>query len=178
MAELKSIHVTPGGGGIQIPKGETTYSGNLLGTGRLTKLGMGALRLTIASPDFTGTLAVTRGAVRLDVDQLLSSQVSVVLRDGTLACAGVTQSFLTPLMVQSRSSISLDRDSRLSFGDSSSTPWPTSARIVIEGEPGNESLRVGNSAAALTSSQLARIRFGSPRGPTARLTNEGYLVPI
>ena len=177
MPELKSIHVTPGGGGIQIPRGETTHSGNLLGTGRLTKLGAGTLRLAIPSPDFTGTLAVARGSVRLDADQLLSSQASLVLRGGTLAGAGVIQNFLTPLMLQSRSSISLDHDSRLSFADSSSIPWPSSARLVIEGEPGVQSLRFGNSDDALTSAQLARIRFGSPNGPKAQLSDEGYLVP-
>ncbi|GAB4177278.1 MAG: hypothetical protein Fur0032_17470 [Terrimicrobiaceae bacterium] len=177
MAELRSIHVTSGGGGIRLGRGQTTYNGNLLGTGRLGKLGSGSLVLTSPSPNFTGILALSGGTLRLGDSDILASGVGLELRGGMLDASGVSQSFSTPLQVQRRSSILLDQQSALAFADSSSVAWPKSARLLIEGQPGATSLRFGQSADALSSWQLSRIRFGSPNGRKAQLNSEGYLIP-
>ncbi len=174
-AELKTIHVTLGGGSIKL--GENfSYTGDLVGRGVLTKQAKGNFTLTKECPNFTGGMTVAGGQLTLGVDQTLASEVAVTLSGGGLVADAITQNFSTPLMVQSNAEITATATTALSFADSSAAVWPGSAALTIRGTPGATSIRFGTSATGLTAKQLSRIRFQTPGSTGARLTSDGYLV--
>jgi len=174
-AELRSIHITSGGGTIRMIR-DYTYTGNLLGRGRLTKSGRGEFTLAKESSHFSGEIMLSNGALLLGLDQALGKDVSLVLDGGTLKASGVTQEFVTPLSVQKPSTLEGDSGTKLSFADSSAVKWPRLATLTVHGDPGPDSIRFGNSSSALTPEQISRIRF-QKRG-RAKLTEDGYLVPV
>lgn len=173
--ELRSIHVTPGGGILRIHRG-VEYSGNLLGKGLLRKTGRGRLVLKTASPNFSGVFEIVTGTTALTADDALAGASGVVLRGGRMELASSPQRFSAPLQLL-RTSVLLAGDGAvISFADSSSTPWADAALLIVQGTPGPESIRFGTSASGLSSAQLQRIRLGSSRGPRASLNGNGHLV--
>jgi len=174
-AELKSIHVTPGGGAIKLGK-DYTYAGDLVGLGALTKQAQANFILAKASPNFTGELIIASGRVTLGLDQTLAAEATVTLNGGTLGAAAIAQDFRTPLSVQKPSEIMVDAATTLTFANSSAADWKGSALLTIRGALSATGLRFGDSSSGLTAKQLARIRFQNPNRGVARLTSDGYLV--
>jgi autotransporter-associated beta strand protein len=176
MERPNSIIVTKGGGTIDLNGFDSSFSNKLQGVGRLIKQGNGTLSFDGKNPDFTGTLQLKKGALRLASEDVLSREVALVGDGGILIVEGGCHSFDTPLEL--RKSLELDLQApRLVFGDSSNARWSSSAILWLRGDLSPRSLCFGSHSSGLTRKQLSRIRLKShPHLRFDRLDEEGYLL--
>jgi hypothetical protein len=167
------IHITAGGGAIKTAGFSAAVTGNLLGTGRLTKMGSGTLKLDQANPDFTGHIELRDGEITLMNEQAVGAKAGWTLGSGTLRVANGSQVSDRPLHLAGEATIVLGTGASLSFDTSSGETW--TGRVTINSATGS-SVRFGTDANALTAGQLARIAFADAPAATARLNSHGFLV--
>lgn len=120
------------------------------------KQGAGTLELAgSGSSCATGVFKIEEGTVRIGGKCSGDFGALVVLGDSAIDCAG----------------------GAITFADSSEMSWTEGKKLVLKGDMGPRSIRVGTSAAALTPGQLAAIVYegGNGRQKPVTIDSEGYL---
>ena len=135
------------------------------------KTGNGTLGLT-ATNTYAGTTTVNGGTLALGANNALPA-TAVVIGNAIFDAATFTDTVGT-LDVTGAANLNLGTGATLAFANSSAVSW-TGGTLQITGTfvPGS-SIRFGNSAAALTATQLGLI--SSPGFATFSLTPTGYLT--
>lgn len=172
-----SIIITRGGGTLDLNGFDITASRKLQGVGRLIKKGSGTLFLAGANPDFSGTLQLRGGSLKLMAEGALSSTVALEGRGGELTVEGGHHSFTTPLELRGSMTIRLSRGASLNFADSSATVWSLGSRLWISSDTDPGCIRFGNDSKGLTRQQLSKIRLKSdPLVRFKELDADGRLI--
>jgi autotransporter-associated beta strand protein len=158
--------------------GSPTGRGDIVGTGGLTKSGLGTLTLggTVANT-YSGLTILNQGTLKAAKANAFGTG-SLLLNGGTLDTGGFNQSLGT-LAVAGLATIDLaDGASTLTFAASSATNWLGSVEILNWTE-GVDSVRFGTTASGLTPDQVARITFPDNEGrPSASIDPNGFIVPV
>lgn len=103
-ANRRNIVLDAGGGTFNVATGATlTASGNISGSGLLTKTGAGALLLT-GTNDFTGGTSIQTGALQLGSDSAVGSG-AITLAGGTLQPVGASRTLNNALTLATSSFI-------------------------------------------------------------------------
>lgn len=137
----------------------------------LTKAGSNAWRLSGANT-YTGNTTLNGGTFILGADNVLPSTTNVTIANATFDASNRTDSMGT-LNVSSTATIRLGTGATLAFTESSAVTWAGTLTITGTFVSGS-SLKFGNSATALTATQLSKI---SSAGFTSfSLNSSGFLI--
>ncbi len=122
-------------------------------------------------------ILINSGVLRLGNNEQINNGADLTLNGGTFNLNGFNET-LDQLQVTSNSTISLgNRSSKLAFGNSSTANWTGSLLIENWSSTSGETIRFGNSATGLTTTQLNDIQFvGFNRG--ASISTSGFITPV
>jgi autotransporter-associated beta strand protein len=166
----------------------TTYSGRITGTVKLTKTGTGILTIAHSSNNSTGVTTITAGELRLNPTANATFASQIDLNGGKLSTNSIASSRTitnsSTLKLSASSSIDLGSNVHsISFAASNAIAWTAGQTLTINGWTGTEGnsgtagrIFVGSAATHLTSAQLDQITF-TGFDPGAMLLSNGELVP-
>ena len=142
----------------------------------MEKTGAGTVLFTAANSVLAGSLKVKDGTVAFG-DEASLSGMSLWLQGGSVDFGSSKGSAFDRLKLDEDSCIKANAKSRITFADSSEMSWTEGKKLVLKGDMGPRSIRVGTSATALTSGQLAAIVYedGNGRQKPVTIDSEGYL---
>lgn len=143
--------------------------------GTVSLLKQGAGRWILAGNNtYTGTTTVENGTLELGAANRIGNSSNLVLSGGTFATGGFSETLGT-LTLSADSTIDLGSGaSALVFADSAASAWGSSFSLsIINFTNGVDSVRIGSSAAGLTSDQLAQITIN---GFAATIDGSGFLA--
>lgn len=136
----------------------------------LLKQGVGRWILTGANT-YTGTTTIDQGTLELGAANRISDSSSLVMNGGTFATGGFSESLGT-LILSASSTIDLGSGASALVFTGAGT-WGSSISLsFVNFTDGVDSIRIGTSAAALSSTQLAQITIN---GFAASIDGSGYL---
>jgi autotransporter-associated beta strand protein len=172
----------------------TTFAGDITGTGGITKTGSGILTLTAPGGTiaYTGTTTITAGQIRVNPAGFsgMTLGTSVNLNGGTLSSTGISTfqgAVFNTLNLSASSTIALGSNVHtLTFAASNGVSWTSPATLIVTGWTGGYNgttgtagqIVVGSSATGLTASQLGQILFfNGTNYYSATILATGEVVP-
>jgi autotransporter-associated beta strand protein len=147
-------------------------------TSGLTKAGTGILLLDNPGlpSDYTGPTRIVSGRLQLGRANQIPNSSKLILNGGTFDTGGFSDTMGT-LVLDGIATIDFGITDVVSliFSDSKLELWGAGTLTILDFTLGEDSMRIGTDASALTAGQLAQINFD---GVPAALTSTGFLVPI
>lgn len=157
---------------IDTTGGNITLTPVLTGTGGITKVGTGILTFS-GTNTYTGVTTITAGTLALGTNNALPSASALSIGSATLNTATYTNTVGT-LDITGNVVINLGTGGKLAFADSSAKTWSGGTLTLTGAFVNGSSVRFGNSASGLTSTQKSKITFNDSR---MSLDSNGYVVP-
>ena len=180
-----------GGTSIGAVTGATlNISGQITGSGGLTKADYGILSVTSTSNNYTGSTTITTGTLQIGAAGVIPDANAMILNGGTLRTNGAFSEIMGTLTVNAGSFLAFGSVSAhtLTFANSNGITWGSSGNITITGwqgtygagTTGTTKFIVGTTANVLTTAQLAKIQFVDVTTGaywTAQSLSNGEIVP-
>lgn len=176
----RTVAIGNGGGTIDVIGGNTlTVSGVIsgaAGTGPVTfgsATSNGTINLNAVNT-YTGATIIRGGTLALGAANRIADTSNLVMAGGTFATGGFSETLGT-LTLSANSIIDLGSGaSALAFFNSSNATWSSSVSLsFINFTLGQDSIRIGTSADAITGTQLAQITIN---GFSALIDSSGFLT--
>ncbi len=148
----------------------------------IEKTGAGTVLFTGTNSVLAGSFKVKEGTVAFGMHasgNKSSLDGMALWMQGGAVDFGVSESDFTELKLDEDSAFVAKKGARITFTDSSEVEWAEGKQLLLSGDFGRKTFRVGTSADALTEAQLAQIRCLRTNGKTSAvaLSGDGYLLP-
>jgi autotransporter-associated beta strand protein len=192
----RAVTLNVNGGRIDTNGNDETFSGSIVGSGGLEKLGAGILTLLgnstytgvttvsegtlLVTGSLAGALDVVAGTLQLGASERFPDTAAVTLGNGVFDTKGFSET-LGILSLTGSANLDLGQNaSVVRFADSTSTFWTGILSITNwSGSPsggGTDQVFFGSNEFALTPDQVAAIQFVNPFGPGSG-TTQAQILP-
>ncbi len=148
----------------------------------IEKTGAGTVLFTGTNSVLAGSFKVKEGTVAFGTHAsgMKSSLDGMALwMQGGTVDFGVSESDFTELKLDEDSAFVAKKGARITFTDSRDVEWVAGKQLLLSGDFGRKTFRIGTTGEALMPEQLAQIRCLRANGKTSavRISGDGYLIP-